>query len=149
MAGSQHENKGALFQIAWQKTLRMFVTVLPILTGMLLLIGLVVTLLPQRISASLFSGPPLWDATKGAAMGSVATGIPVISYVLGKGIFDAGVGMSAVTALILSWVTVGIVQIPAESLMLGRRFALLRNLSSFLLAIGISLAVTWTLKVLQ
>lgn len=149
MADSQHNNKGAHFRVAWQKTLRMFVNVLPIMAGMLLLIGLIVTLLPQRISAALFSGPPLWDATKGAAMGSVATGIPVISYILGKGIYDAGVGLTAVTALILSWVTVGFVQIPAESLMLGKRFALLRNLSSFLLAIGISLAVTWTLGVLS
>ena len=74
--------------------------------------------------------------------------MPVISYVLGKGLLDAGVGITAITALVLSWVSVGMVQLPAESLLLGKRFALLRNLSSFCLAVGIALAVTWTLRVL-
>lgn len=47
--------------------------------------------------------------------------------------------MLAVTALIVSWVTVGVVQLPAEALLLGRRFAIYRNLMCFLFAIMISL----------
>ena len=69
--------------------------------------------------------------------------------VLGKGLFDAGVGMTAVTALILSWVTVGMVQLPAESLLLGHRFALLRNAVSFALSFVTALLVSWTLGVLS
>ncbi len=149
MPKPQPDNQSPLIKTALKKTRKMFLTVLPILAGMLLLIGLAVTLLPQRISAALFSGAPLGDAVKGAAMGSVATGMPVISYVLGKGLLDAGVGLTAVTALILSWVTVGMVQLPAESMLLGRRFAVLRNLSSFILAVGLALAVAWTLQVLS
>jgi len=125
----------------------MFLGVLPILAAMLLLIGLAVTLLPQKISAALFQGAPLRDAATGAGLGSIATGMPVISYVLGKGLLDAGAGLTAATALMLSWVTVGLVQMPAEAMLLGRRFALLRNLVSFLLAIALALAVTWTLGV--
>jgi len=127
----------------------MFLNVLPILAGMLLLIGAAVALLPQHISATLFGGPALLDAFKGSAMGSIATGMPVFSYVLGKGLFDAGVGMTAVTALILSWVTVGMVQLPAESLLLGHRFALLRNAVSFALSFVTALLVSWTLGVLS
>ncbi len=149
MPNNHPETKARIIKAALNKSRRMFLSVLPILAGMLLLIGAAVTLLPQRISAALFNGDPLLDATKGAAMGSIATGMPVFSYVLGKGLADSGVGMTAVTALILSWVTVGIVQLPAESLMLGRRFALLRNATSFILAIVISLLVSWTLGVLS
>jgi len=127
----------------------MFFGAMPILLGMLLLVGLVVTLLPKHVSAELFSGVPLWDALEGAVLGSVATGQPVVSYILGKGLLDAGVGLIAVTALILSWVTVGVVQLPAEALMLGRRFALWRNLISFILAVIIALLTTWTLGLLQ
>ena len=146
---SNQETGSQIAGTALKKTTRMFLGVLPILAAMLLLIGLAVTLLPQRVSATLFQGAPLRDAITGAGLGSIATGMPVISYVLGKGLLDAGAGLIAATALMLSWVTVGMVQLPAESLLLGRRFALLRNLSSFLLAVGIALAVTWTLQVLS
>ncbi len=142
------ETRSQVIGTALNKTGRMSLAVLPILTGMLLLIGAAVTLLPQRISAAIFTGNPLWDALKGSALGSVAAGMPVFSYVLGKGLVDAGVGMTTVTALILSWVTVGMVQLPAESLLLGHRFALVRNAVSFILAVFAALLVSWTMRLL-
>jgi len=47
--------------------------------------------------------------------------------------------LAATTAFILAWVTVGIVQLPAESMILGKRFAILRNILSFISAILIGL----------
>ncbi len=134
---------------AFTRTNRMFVSALPILLGMLLLVGMVVSILPRRFSHTLFSGQPFWDALEGALFGSVATGQPVTSYILGKGLLEADVSLTAVTALILSWVTVGTVQLPAESLFLGKRFALWRNAISFVLAVAISLLVTKTLLLLR
>jgi len=134
---------------AFDKTNRMFVSALPILLGMLLLVGMVVSILPKRFSHALFSGQPFWDALEGALFGSIATGQPVTSYILGKGLLEAGIGLTAVTALILSWVTVGTVQLPAESLFLGKRFALWRNAISFVLAVAVSLLVTETMALLQ
>jgi hypothetical protein len=54
-----------------------------------------------------------------------------------------------VTALIISWVTVGSIQLPAEALMLGKRFAIYRNLLSFVFAIVISVLTVTTLKMLD
>jgi uncharacterized membrane protein YraQ (UPF0718 family) len=45
----------------------------------------------------------------------------------------------AVTAFLVAWVTVGIIQLPAESSILGMKFALLRNISAFVLAIVVSI----------
>lgn len=126
---------------AWQRTNRMFFSAMPILGGMLLLVGLVIVLLPHDLSRSWFSGHVLLDALEGAVFGSVATGQPVVSYILGKGLLDAGVDWIAVTGLILSWVTVGVVQFPAEAMMLGARFALLRNGISFVLAVLAAIVV--------
>jgi DNA-binding response OmpR family regulator len=47
---------------------------------------------------------------------------------LGGELLAKGISLVAVTALLVSWVTVGSVQLPAEALMLGSRFALYRNL---------------------
>ncbi len=126
---------------AARRTNRMFLGAMPIVAGMLLLVALVVTLLPHDRSREWFSGMPLLDAVEGAVFGSVATGQPVVSYILGKGLLDAGAGWIAVTGLILSWVTVGVVQLPAETMMLGARFALRRNAISFLLAVVVAVAV--------
>jgi len=60
-----------------------------------------------------------------------------------------GVGLIAVTALLVSWVTVGIVQLPAESLMLGGRFAVYRNLVCFGIAVIVAFLVVYTLQLLR
>ena len=60
------------------------------------------------------------------------------SYIIGGELLKNGVSLVAVMAFIVSWVTVGTVQLPAESLMLGRKFALLRNGISLIMAIAIS-----------
>jgi len=62
------------------------------------------------------------------------------SYIIGGELLKNGVSLVAVLAFIVSWVTVGTVQLPAESLMLGRKFALLRNGISLIMAIAIAVA---------
>ena len=52
---------------------------------------------------------------------------------------EYGVSLFAVTALIIAWVTAGLVQLPAEIAALGRRFALTRNAVSFALSIAIAI----------
>ena len=49
------------------------------------------------------------------------------------------------TAFILSWMTVGIISLPAEMEILGKRFAVARNLVSFVFCIIIALLVEFTL----
>ncbi len=65
-------------------------------------------------------------------------GHPLAGYLLGGELLANGVSLMAVTALIVSWVTVGLAQLPAEALLLGRRFAVWRNLFCFFSAIAIS-----------
>jgi len=136
-----------LQQVA-RKTLRTFVNILPIVVGMLLLTSLLVTLFPDAVSAGLFGGRAWSDALIGAALGSVAAGHPLASYVLGGELLAKGVSLVAVTALLVSWVTVGLVQLPAEALMLGRRFALVRNGLCFLFAVAVAWLTVLSLSLL-
>lgn len=130
------------------KTARTFLHLLPIILGMLLLTSLAVTLFPERISAGLFGGGDLLDALAATSLGSIAAGHPLASYLLGGELLRGGVGLIAVTALIVSWVTVGIVQLPAEMLMLGARFAIYRNAIGFISAGVIAFLCVYTLRLI-
>lgn len=131
-----------------KKTARTFVNLLPIIIGMLLLTSLAVIVFPEQISAGLFGGSDTLDALIGASVGSVAAGHPLASYLLGGELLKSGVSLIAVTALIVSWVTVGIVQLPAEILMLGTRFAIYRNVICFFSAVAIAFLSVYTLRLM-
>lgn len=137
----RHRLKGSL-----KETARTFVNLLPIMIAMLLLTSLAVTVFPEQIAADLFGGNDALDAVIGASVGSVAAGHPLASYLLGGELLNGGVSLIAVTALIVSWVTVGIVQLPVEAFMLGLRFAIYRNVICFFSAIGIAFLSVHTLR---
>ena len=115
---------------------------------MLLLSSLVVKLLPEQITAELFAGNDAVDAVMGAAIGGVAAGHPLASYLMAGELLKGGVSLVAVTAFLVSWVTVGVVQIPVEALMLGTRFAIYRNTICFLSAIAIAFLTEYTLRII-
>jgi uncharacterized membrane protein YraQ (UPF0718 family) len=111
----------------------------PILVGVLLLVGALNTLVPKQFFARIFTGNRALDPLIGALFGSVAAGNPLTSYIIGGELLGSGISLIAVLAFVVSWVTVGTIQLPAESMMLGRKFALLRNGISLLMAIAIAL----------
>ena len=132
-----------------KKTARTFVNLLPIIIGMLLLTALAVTLFPEHIPIGLSGRSDVLDALIGASVGSVAIGHPLASYLLGGEMLKSGMSLVAVTALIVSWITVGIVQLPAEVLMLGVRFAIFRNVICFFSAVAIALLSVYTLRLVS
>jgi hypothetical protein len=130
---------------AFSKTLQSIKRSLPILLGVLMLLALLVSLVPRSLYGKVFTGSRLIDPFIGAAIGSVSGGNPVTSYIVGGELRFQGISMVAITAFIVSWVTVGVIQLPAETLMLGRRFAIIRNTISFLMSIGIAVLTMLTL----
>jgi uncharacterized membrane protein YraQ (UPF0718 family) len=128
------------------KSAKSLLVALPIIVAMLLLTSLFMTLISEQTMAAWFQQKEWIDVLVGASAGSIAAGPPMISYLLGGELLRGGVGLLAVTAFIVSWVTVGIVQLPMESLLLGKRFAIYRNLSCFVLAIVVSLFIAFTLR---
>jgi uncharacterized membrane protein YraQ (UPF0718 family) len=124
---------------ALAKTVRNFRSIMPMLIGMVLLVSLAITAIPESYYSSIFTGNPLVDPVLGSVAGSIAAGNPVTSYIIGGELLRNGVSLIAVAAFIIAWVTVGIVQLPAEGMMLGKRFTLARNLAGFVSAIAISI----------
>lgn len=118
---------------------------LPVLVGVVLLVGLTHTLIPKFLY---FSKNVVLDSIIGSGLGSVLAGNPLTSYVLGGELVKQGVSLVAVTSFLVAWVTVGLVQLPAEAIMLGRRFAILRNISSFAFAIIVAIITVFILGLL-
>ena len=129
-----------------QKTATMFTGLLPIIFGVILLSALVLELLPTDAIKELFGAGDVIDALLGALIGGVLAGHPVTSYVLGGELLHNGVSLVAVTAFLISWVTVGSIQLPAEAMVLGWRFALYRNLLCFASSIAIAVVVMATMQ---
>lgn len=125
---------------AARKSVRGLTNMLPVLVGVVLLVGLIKTVTPQNLYTGLFQQNQPVDSVIGATLGSFLTGNAATSYILGGELMDKEIGLLPVTAFLVSWVTVGVVQLPAESI-LGKKFAIIRNVTSFVLAIVVA-AVT-------
>ena len=132
---------------AVSKSLKSFYRTLPILIGVLLLTGLFYSFISKEILLKLFQGNPLIDSFFGAATGSILAGNPITSYILGGELLKQGVSLIAVTAFLVSWVTVGIVQLPAEAMLLGKRFAITRNILSFFFAIIVAIITVTVMSI--
>lgn len=107
----------------------------PILLGTILLVSLANALIPDTFYKEVFTGSVFADSFIAAGVGSILAGNPIVSYIIGGELLNQGIGLVSVTAFIVAWITVGVVQIPAESSILGKRFTFVRNVISFFLAI--------------
>jgi len=124
---------------SWVKTKQTIKVTAPLVLGMILLISCLDLLLNSKLILTLFQKNVFLDSLIGGAVGSLAAGNPITSYILGGEFLQAGVSLVAVTAFILTWVTVGLVQLPAESMILGKKYAITRNILSFISAIIMAL----------
>lgn len=144
---SSQKQKNILISLG--NALKNFVSTLPLIVGVILLVGFFRTFVTKQMIQSVFTGRLLQDTLIGAVIGSIAAGNPVTSYIIGGELLKEGINLFAVTAFIVTWVTVGIVQFPAEAGILGKRFAVARNVLSFVLAILVSIATVITTSIIQ
>ncbi len=131
------------FKIILKKTWVAFRFAIPIIFSVLLIVAFVQAIVPENFYAKIFSGNIFLDPVVAAVFGSISLGNPIVSYVIAAGLLKNGASIVAITAFIVSWVTVGIIQLPAEAFFFGKRFAIVRNLSSFIGAILIGIIINY------
>ena len=131
------------------KAFKSFGTSLPIMIGVILVLGLFRTFVSKQMLSAVFTGEFLRDTVIGALIGSISAGNPVNSYIIGGELVKENVSLIAITSFLVAWVTVGIIQFPAEATIMGRRFAFVRNILGYILAILVSIATVKTLVIIQ
>ena len=129
------------FRTVFTKTWKAFRFIIPILGSVLLVVAFIQALVPAEAYKKIFTGNLFLDPLIGALLGSVSLGNPIVSYIIADKLLSSGIGIVAVTAFIISWVTVGIIQLPAESFYFGKRFAMVRTLTSFIGAVAIGIII--------
>ena len=129
---------------AFVKAIKGFISMLPLLFSIILLLGLFDTFISKEMLISLFTSNNFLDTVIGTTLGAVLAGNPMISYILGGEFLDAGISLFAVSAFILSWVSLGVVQLPAELEIFGLRFTFLKTLLTFIFTILVSISTVIT-----
>lgn len=133
---------------AFYKSATGFALNLPMLTGIILLTGLIEVFITPEMLSSLFSGHPFYDTLIGTVSGGISVGQPFVSYLIGGELLNNGMSYYTVTAFIASWVTLGVVQLPYEYSVFGGRFTLIRNLLAFIFVLLITFVTVQTLHLL-
>jgi predicted Fe-Mo cluster-binding NifX family protein len=129
---------GPQLQVAFRKAARQFFSIIPVLIGVVLLVGLFRGFVSRNLLLTIFSGNVFQDTLWGACIGSILSGNPVNSYVVGESLLKMGVSLFGTAALMLTWVNVGLLQLPVEISALGARFAISRTIAAFLMAMVVS-----------
>lgn len=143
-----HKPKGTFLQILKRSAMG-FASMLPMILGVVGLVGLFQTLITPELLGSFFTGNIYYDTLVGTLAGGVAAGQAMVSYIIGGELLKEGISMYAVSAFVLSWVTLGVVQLPLEVEVLGMRFTILRNILAFVFTIIIALATVATVEVFR
>ena len=134
------------FKQAFYKSFKGFALNLPMLIAVIFLTGLFEVFITPEMLSSLFTGHAFYDSLIGTISGAVSVGQPFVSYLIGGELLDNGLSYYAVTAFVLSWVTLGIVQLPYEYSLFGGQFTLARNLLAFIFALLISFVTVQSLQ---
>lgn len=134
---------------ALKKSLKQFAGLLPVMFGVILLIGLFKTFLTSELITGIFTGKLLTDTFLGSCLGSILAGNPINSYMIGKELLDRGVTFFGVTAFMTAWVSVGILHLPLEMAALGKRFTLTRNSLAFILSMLIAFFTAGTFYLIR
>jgi uncharacterized membrane protein YraQ (UPF0718 family) len=127
------------FLKALANAFKMLYTIAPMLLGVIGLVGLFQTYITPEMLHAFFTGSPLYDTVIGTLTGGVSVGQPFLSYIIGGELLKEGISLYAVTAFIISFVTLGLVQLPLEYTLFGMRFTLVRNL----LALVFAMLIAW------
>ena len=106
---SSKENEGdkSALAHATRSSAKQFINLLPILVGVVLLIGLFNAFVSKDSLSYIFSDNMALDTLWGACFGSIFAGNPINSYIIGGELLKYNISLFAVTALIITWVTVG------------------------------------------
>ena len=123
--------------------------VTPMLLAVIGLVGIFKTYVTPEMIRTLFNGEIIHDMIVGTAVGAVSVGQPFVSYIIGGELLKEGASFYGVTAFILSFVTLGVVQLPMEFGIFGVRFTLWRNFLSLVFAFVVAFVTAYSVELLQ
>lgn len=107
--------------------------------GILALVGLLLAWVPESIIRQLLGSGSMWlSGIFGAFLGSVTILPAFIAFPLAASLYERGAYLLTIAAFLTTLTMVGIATMPIEIRHFGKRFTLLRNSLSFIMALLIA-----------
>jgi uncharacterized membrane protein YraQ (UPF0718 family) len=106
--------------------------------------ALLITFITPEQMQNIFKGNALLDSIYGTIVGGIMMGNAMISYILGSELQNMHISLYAITAFLLSWVSLGYIQIPMEISFFGKRFVIVRNILALIFTFIISILIVFT-----
>ena len=120
--------------------MKSFLRILPVVIATVILIGLILGFVSKdQISEVIGKQAGLKGVLTVALLGAVLHIPSIISFPLAASLLRVGASVTSVAVFITTLTMIGIATLPIEVRELGRKFAVLRNSLSFLIAILIGL----------
>jgi uncharacterized membrane protein YraQ (UPF0718 family) len=116
---------------------RSFMALVPSLLGMTGLVGLVLGLIPQDMLSNLFKFHGIEGFVLIALVGAIVTMPAPVAFPLAGSLLKLGASLPDLAAFITTLTMVGLVTAPMEMAYFGKRFTIVRQSLSFILAIMI------------
>ncbi len=114
---------------------RSFMALVPSLLGMIGLVGLVLALIPSDLLGNLFKSHDIEGFVLIALVGAIVTMPAPVAFPLAGSLLKLGASLPALAAFITTLTMVGLVTAPMEMAYFGKRFTIVRQSLSFVLAI--------------
>jgi len=117
-----------------------FIKLLPMLIIIVIIIGLILGFLSPELISSIIGNQSgvigiLFTGLFGAVMHIPA----ILAFPLSASLLEKGASITVITTFIITLTMVGMITLPLEIKELGKKFAILRNVFSFIIAIIIAL----------
>lgn len=135
-------------KIAFKKALNNFSSMTPMLLGVIGFVAVLQTYVTPDMLSHLFGYGTTTDIFTGTFIGAISSGNPAISYIISDQLLNQGVTLYALAAFILAWVTLGIVQLPAEASVFGLKFTFYKNILTLFATMLVAYFTVLTLQVL-
>ena len=121
---------------------KLLLKILPSVLMIIMFIGLLLGLLPQAKISEFIGEQSGWEGFLLIAFLGAIMHIPsLLSFPLAASLLDKGAQVASVAVFITTLTMIGIVTLPLEIKIMGKKFALLRNGISFIMAILIALVM--------
>lgn len=122
--------------LALKKAWKAFENILPQFLGVLLFIGIILSILtPAQISGILGNQAGWWGVLLAAILGSITLIPGFIAFPLAAALLQNGAGYMQIAAFISTLMMVGIVTMPVEMQYFGKKATLLRNGLAFVFSL--------------
>jgi uncharacterized membrane protein YraQ (UPF0718 family) len=119
------------FKKAMINSIKSFASILPVMFSIIGIVGIFQIYITPSMISSFFGYGNLADIFTGTLAGAVATGHGSISFIIAEGLKEQGVSLYALSTFTLAWVTLGLIQLPAEASVFGVKFTFYRNILAF------------------